>query len=134
MTAYTTGTSTRKVDDLVRALGYESGVSKSTVSRICAGIDEEVAVFRTCRLDHVAFPYVYLDATYIKARINHRIISRAAGVTTGVTAHGDREVLGIDGGGASNERRVVQSGSRAPYSERTALRTLATLDQAASVR
>jgi hypothetical protein len=47
MTAYTTGTSTRKVDDLVRALGCESGVSKSTVSRICAGIDEEVAVFRT---------------------------------------------------------------------------------------
>jgi transposase-like protein len=66
MTAYTTGTSTRKVDDLVRALGCESGVSKSTVSRICAGIDEEVAVFRTRRLDHLAMPYVYLDATYIK--------------------------------------------------------------------
>ena len=55
MTAYTTGTSTRKVDDLVRALGCESGVSKSTVSRICAGIDEEVAVFRTRRLDHIGF-------------------------------------------------------------------------------
>jgi putative transposase len=63
-------------------------VSKSTVSRICAGIDEEVAVFRTRRLDHVAFPYVYLDATYIKARINHRIISRAVVVATGVTANG----------------------------------------------
>ena len=53
MTAYITGTSTRKVDDLVRALGCESGVSKSTVSRICKGIDDEVAVFRTRRLDHV---------------------------------------------------------------------------------
>lgn len=94
MTAYTTGTSTRKVDDLVRVLGCESGVSKSTVSRICAGIDEEVTVFRTRRLDHVAFPYVYLDATYIKARINHRIISRAVVVAIGVTANGDREVLG----------------------------------------
>jgi len=56
MTAYVTGTSTRKVDDLVRALGCESGVSKSTVSRICAGIDEEVAIIRSRRLDHLGFP------------------------------------------------------------------------------
>jgi putative transposase len=103
MTAYTTGTSTRKVDDLVRALGCESGVSKSTVSRICAGIDDEVAVFRSRRLDHVAFPYVYLDATYIKARINHRIISRAVVVATGVTGNGDREVLGVDVGDSEDE-------------------------------
>src|SRR5690606_449793 len=103
MTAYTTGTSTRKVDDLVRALGCESGVSKSTVSRICAGIDEEVAVFRTRRLNHVAFPYVYLDATYTKARINHRIISRAVVVATGVTANEDREVLGVDVGDSEDE-------------------------------
>ena len=68
MTAYITGTSTRKVDDLVRALGCDSGVSKSTVSRICAGIDAEVADFRTRPLGHIAMPYVYLDATYIKAR------------------------------------------------------------------
>ena len=65
MTAYITGTSTRKVDDLVKALGCESGVSKSTVSRICKGIDDEVAVFRSRPLDHLAMPYVYLDATYI---------------------------------------------------------------------
>ena len=51
-----------------------SGVSKSTVSRICKGIDDEVAVFRTRPLDHLAMPYVYLDATYIKARNNHRIV------------------------------------------------------------
>ena len=74
MTAYVTGTSTRKVDDLVRALGCDSGVSKSTVSRICKGIDDEVAVFRTRPLGHVVMPYVYLDATYIKARNNHRIV------------------------------------------------------------
>ena len=53
MTAYATGTSTRKVDDLVKALGCDTGVSKSTVSRICAEIDEQVDVFRTRRLDHL---------------------------------------------------------------------------------
>jgi transposase-like protein len=63
MTAYITGTSTRKVDDLVRALGCDSGVSKSTVSRICAEIDEQVEVFSTRRLDHQAFPYVFVDTT-----------------------------------------------------------------------
>lgn len=103
MTAYITGTSTRKVDDLVRALGCESGVSKSTVSRICAGIDEEVKVLRTRRLDHIAMPYVYLDATYIKARNNHRIVSRAVVVATSVTADGGREVLGVDVGDSEDE-------------------------------
>lgn len=103
MTAYVTGTSTRKVDDLVRALGCESGVSRSTVSRICAGIDEEVAAFRARRLDHIAMPYVYLDATYIKARHNHRIVSRAVVVATAVTADGNREVLGVDVGDSENE-------------------------------
>jgi len=103
MTAYVTGTSTRKVDDLVRALGCESGVSKSTVSRICSGIDEEVAVFRTRCLDHIAMPYVYLDATYIKARCDHRIVSRAVVVATAVTADGNREVLGVDVGDSEDE-------------------------------
>jgi transposase-like protein len=93
----------RKVDDLVRALGCESGVSKSTVSRICAGIDDEVAVFRTRRLDHIAMPYVYLDATYIKARHSHRIVGRAVVVATGVTVNGDREVLGVDVGDSEDE-------------------------------
>jgi putative transposase len=103
MTAYVTGTSTRKVDDLVRALGCDSGVSKSTVSRICAEIDEEVAVFRTRSLDHIAMPYLYLDATYVKARSNHRIVSRAVVVATAVTASGDREVLGVDVGDSEDE-------------------------------
>lgn len=103
MTAYITGTSTRKVDDLVKALGCESGVSKSTVSRICKGIDDEVAAFRTRPLDHIAMPYVYLDATYIKARNNHRIVSRAVVVATAVTADGNREVLGLDVGDSEDE-------------------------------
>ena len=103
ITAYITGTSTRKVDDLVRALGCESGVSKSTVSRICKGIDDEVAVFRTRPLGHLAMPYVYLDATYIKARNNHRIVSRAVVVATSVTIDGNREVLGVDVGDSEDE-------------------------------
>src|SRR6186713_1644218 len=65
MEAYVSGVSTRSVDDLVAALGVESGISKSEVSRICAGLDEVVTAFRSRRLDHMQFPYVYLDATYV---------------------------------------------------------------------
>jgi hypothetical protein len=69
MTAYITGTSTSKVDDLVKALGCDSGISKSTVSRICAQIgDDDVHVLRTRRLDHQPFVYVWLDATYVHVR------------------------------------------------------------------
>jgi putative transposase len=103
MTAYITGTSTRKVDDLVKALGCDSGVSKSTVSRICGEIDEQVEVFRTRRLDHLTFPYVFVDATYVKARINHHIVSRAVVVATGVASDGNREVLGLDVGDSEDE-------------------------------
>ncbi|MCI0545011.1 MAG: IS256 family transposase [Actinobacteria bacterium] len=103
MTAYITGTSTRKVDDLVRALGCDSGVSKSTVSRICAEIDEQVEVFRTRRLDHMPFPNVFVDATYVKARVDHRIVSRAVVVATGVSTDGNREVLGLDVGDSEDE-------------------------------
>jgi putative transposase len=68
MTAYITGTSTRKVDDLVKALGCDSGVSRSTVSRICKGIDSDVSVLRQRPLDHQPFVYVWLDATYVHVR------------------------------------------------------------------
>src|SRR5262245_43751653 len=68
MEAYVNGVSTRAVDDLVAALGADSGIKKSEVSRICAGLDEVVTAFRTRRLDHTAFPYVYLDATYLHMR------------------------------------------------------------------
>ena len=103
MEAYLHGVSTRKVDDLVRALGAESGISKSEVSRICAGLHEEVAVFRDRDLSMLDFPYVFLDATYCKARVNHRIVSQAVVVAIGVAADGRREVLGFDVGDTENE-------------------------------
>ena len=96
--AYVHGVSTRKVDDLVAALGLESGISKSEVSRICAELDTTLEAFRTRPLGHVEFPYVLLDATYIKARVAGRVVSRAVVVATGITRTGDREVLGTDVG------------------------------------
>ena len=95
MEAYLHGVSTRKVDDLVKALGAETGISKSEVSRICAGLDEEVTAFRDRSLADTAFPYVFLDATYCKARVNRRVVSQAVVVATGVAADGRREVLGF---------------------------------------
>jgi putative transposase len=96
MEAYVHGTSTRKVDDLVKALGVDAGISKSEVSRICAELDGEVAAFRSRPLAHTAFPYVFLDATYVKARVDSRVVSRAVVIATGVTADGGREVLGCE--------------------------------------
>jgi putative transposase len=95
MEAYVHGVSTRKVDDLVAALGVDAGISKSEVSRICAEMDEDLEAFRTRDLSHVAFPYLFLDATYLKARVAGRVVSRAVVVATGVSAHGDREILGL---------------------------------------
>src|SRR6188474_3186032 len=88
MEAYVHGVSTRKVDDLVTALGVESGISKSEVSRICAELDADVAAFTTRALQHTAFPYVFLDATYLKARVDGRVVSRAVVIATGVTSDG----------------------------------------------
>jgi putative transposase len=95
MEAYLHGVSTRKVDDLVKALGADSGISKSEVSRICADLDEEISAFRDRSLSASAFPYVFLDATYCKARVNRRVVSQAVVVATGVRADGWREVLGF---------------------------------------
>jgi putative transposase len=95
MEAYLHGVSTRKVDDLVKALGADSGISKSEVSRICADLDEEISAFRDRSLATSAFPYVFLDATYCKARVNRRVVSQAVVVATGVRADGWREVLGF---------------------------------------
>jgi putative transposase len=94
MEAYVHGVSTRKVDDLVAALGLESGISKSEVSRICAELDEQLGAFRSRTLAHIEFPYVFLDATYLKGRVNHQVVSRAVVVATGVSMDGHREVLG----------------------------------------
>lgn len=98
MEAWVHGVSTRKVDDLVAALGVGSGISKSEVSRICAELDRDLEAFRTRPLGHVEFPYVFADATYVKGRVNGRVVSRAVVVATGVTAAGDREVLGVEVG------------------------------------
>lgn len=98
MEAYVHGVSTRKVDDLVAALGIEAGVSKSEVSRICGELDATVGAFRERRLDHVRFPYLFLDATYVKAHQGPSVVSKAIVVATGVTATGEREVLGLDVG------------------------------------
>src|ERR687897_639055 len=88
MEAYLHGVSTRKVDDLVRALGADSGISKSEVSRICADLDHEVAAFRDRSLAGQVVPYVFVDATYCKARVNRRVVSQAVVVATGVAADG----------------------------------------------
>src|SRR6476661_3063671 len=98
MEAYLHGVSTRKVDDLVKALGADTGISKSEVSRICAELDVEVAAFRDRSLAEQPFRYVFLDATYCKARVDHRVVSQAVVVATGVAADGRREVLGFDVG------------------------------------
>jgi len=103
MEAYVHGVSTRKVDDLVAALGVEAGISKSEVSRICAGLDAEVADWGQRPLGHIAFPYVFVDATYCKARINGRVVSQAIVIATGVSADGRREVLGSAVGDSETE-------------------------------
>jgi putative transposase len=94
MEAYLHGVSTRKVDDLIRALGADSGISKSEVSRICADLDAEVGAFRDRSLAGQVFPYVFVDATYCKARVNRRVVAQAVVVATGVCGDGRREVLG----------------------------------------
>ena len=110
MEAYVHGTSTRKVDDLVAALGVESGISKSEVSRICADLDADVTAFNTRDLSAQAFPYVFLDATYCKARIGgdkagkgSKVASQAVVIATGVAADGRREVLGCAVGDSETE-------------------------------
>ena len=94
MEAYVHGVSTRKVDDLVAALGVDAGISKSEVSRICSDLDAEVALFQGRELTEQAFPYVFVDATYCKARVAGRVVSQAVVIATGVSADGRREVLG----------------------------------------
>lgn len=76
------GVSTRSVDDLVKVLSADSGISKSEVSRICGELDEELAAFKERPLDHTVFPYVFLDAAYCKARVNHRVASQAVVIAT----------------------------------------------------
>lgn len=98
MEAYVHGISTRKVDDLVRALGIDAGVSKSEVSRICSQLDEQVGAFCERSLAGTPFPYVFLDATYLKAHHGPHVVSKAVVIAIGVRADGGREVLGLSVG------------------------------------
>jgi len=115
--AYVQGVSTRKVDHLVQALGL-SGVDKSKVSRICKELDEAVTAFRERPLE-VAYPYLWLDALYLKVRQNHRIVNMAVVIAVGVRETGEREILAIDIGASEDEafwraflRGMVQRGLR----------------------
>ena len=94
--AYLQGVSTRRVDDLVQALGMQ-GISKSQVSRMCAELDKEVERFRTRKLEG-PYPYVWLDGTFVKVRENGRVVSQAIVIAIAVTTSGEREVLGMDVG------------------------------------
>jgi len=91
--AYVQGVSTRKVDDLVRALGL-TGIDKSKVSRICSELDEFVEAFRNRPLQG-SYPYLWLDALYLKVRQDHRIVNQALVVAIAVRETGDREILGL---------------------------------------
>ncbi len=99
------GISTRSVDDLVAAIGIASGISRSEVSRICRRLDVQVSAFKDRALGHTAFPYLFLDATYLKVRDPdlHQVASKAVVVATGITAAGDREVLGLAVGDSEAE-------------------------------
>jgi putative transposase len=95
--AYIHGVSTRKVDELVKALGM-TGISKSRVSELCEELDEEVERFRSRSLEG-SYPYVWVDATYVKARQDGHVASTAVVIAVGVNAQtGEREVLGFDMG------------------------------------
>jgi transposase-like protein len=99
--AYVQGISTRSVDDLVKAMGM-SGISKSQVSRLCGEIDGKISTFLERPLEG-DWPYVWLDATYVKARQDGRIVSVAVIIATGVNSDGRREVLGMTIGASEAE-------------------------------
>ena len=99
--AYIQGVSTRSVDDLVQAMGG-TGISKSQVSRLCGEIDERVNAFLDRPIEG-DWPYLWLDATYVKVREAGRIVSVAVTVAVGVNTDGRREVLGMDIGHSEAE-------------------------------
>ena len=91
--AWISGVSTRRVDDLVQAMGL-SGIGKSTVSKLCKDIDERVGGFLDRPLTG-DWPYLWLDATYLKQREGGRIVSVAAIIAVAVNTHGKREIVGL---------------------------------------
>ena len=139
--AWIEGVSTRKVDDLVRALGNESGISRSTVSRICKDIDEGVHEFLSRRLDRTWFPYLFVDATYLDVRVGRRVVCRALVVATGVSAQGRREILGMALGDAETTdfwtsflRSLRERGLKVPSPEDPTGVVLVTSDAHAGIR
>jgi putative transposase len=100
--AYVKGVSTRKVDDLVKALGID-GISRSEVSRICKVLDEEVRGFLGRSIEDPC-PYLWLDATFHKVREAGRVVSVATVVAIGVTEKGERTVLGAATGGSEDHQ------------------------------
>lgn len=115
--AYIQGISTRSVDDLVQAMGM-TGISKSQVSRLCGEIDERVNGFLNRPIEG-AWPYLWIDATYVKVRSCGRIISVAVIIAVGVNTDGTRELLGLEVGPSEAEpfwtkflRRLSQRGLR----------------------
>src|SRR6187431_3051648 len=99
--AYVQGVSTRSVDELVKAMGM-TGISKSQVSRLCGEIDGKIAAFLDRPLEG-EWPYIWLDATYVKARRDGRVVSVAVIVAVGVNGDGRREVLGLTVGASEAE-------------------------------
>jgi len=99
--AYVEGVSTRRVDDLAKAMGLE-GISKSQVSRICGQLDEVVDAWRDRPLDAGPHIFVWIDALVIKVREGGRIVNTSVLVATAVNAEGQREILGVDIGSAED--------------------------------
>ena len=115
--AWIAGVSTRRVDELVQAMGM-SGISKSSVSKLCKDIDERVNAFLKRPL-HGEWPYLWLDATYLKVRRGGRIVSVAVIIAVGVNTDGRREVLGMEIGTSEAEpiwteflRKLTRRGQR----------------------
>ena len=104
--AYVEGVSTRKVDKLLQSLGL-TGIDKSKVSRICRELDKVVKSFKERPLE-AKYPYLWLDATYLKVRQNHRIVSMAEVIAIGVSETGEREVLDFEVGASESEAFWVE--------------------------
>ena len=99
--AYIHGVSTRKVDEIVQAMGLDNSVSRSEVSRICKALENDVNDFRQRPLDG-NYLYLWVDATYLKVREGGRIVGRAMLIATAVNADGEKEIVGFQMGAAES--------------------------------
>jgi putative transposase len=108
MTASIAGTSTRKVEDLVEALGCDSSDWKSIVLRICTDIDQDVTGLRERRLDGIPFAYLWLDATILEAKENRRVAWMAVAIATAVRVDGHGEIVRVNFGDSENEMCLTE--------------------------